>query len=295
MKRVLVTGASGFVGSYLIPRLLKNKYELLIISTSPKRISDIYGKSVTVCKVDDIELISKFAPEIAINLATFSSSHDDLETQNKVIDANIIFLSKLLHAVRLNSGLLFINTGTFAEYSSNSSDFDPAYFYSAAKTAGRYLIKYYSQAYSFKSVHVVPYTLYGPNDMRKKLIHFLIDSLDSKIPIETTKGEQILDFLYIDDLIDLYMRIIEKQKYIENGLEFKAGTSKGNSIKNVVKIIEKLSNKTANLDWGAIPYRRRDTMEAIANIDSARKILDWNPKYNLEQGLKQMLIIDKHI
>lgn len=295
MKRILITGASGFVGSFLIPKLLKNKNELLIISRSPERINDIYGKSVTVCKVDQQEIISEFLPEIAINLATYSSSADDIETQKKIIDANIIFLSKLLHALKSNKELLFINTGTFAEYFTNSNELDPAYFYSATKTAGRYLIKYYSQAYSFKTVHVIPYTLYGPNDERKKLIHFLIDSLDSKTPIKTTKGEQILDFLYIDDLIDLYAKIINKHNLIEDGVEFKAGTSIGSSIKNVVKIIEKITNKTANIEWGAIPYRRRDTMQAIANIYTTQNILDWHPKYNLEQGLTQMLKKDNII
>lgn len=295
MKKLLITGASGFVGSFLIPKLLDNKYEVIVVSRSPKLISKIYGKSVTVCTVDDEEIISNFSPNIAINLATFSTSADDIESQKKMIDANIFFLSRLLNSLKFSKNLLFINTGTFAEYFSNNRELDPAYFYSATKTAGRYLIKYYSKNYSFKSVNVIPYSLYGPKDGRKKLIHFLIDSLDSKNPVKTTKGEQILDFTYIKDLIDLYLRIIEKSDNIEDGIEFKCGTGVGTSIKLLVATIEKITNKTANIEWGSLPYRKRDIMMAVARCNNAENILNWKAKYNLEEGLKEMLKIDKII
>jgi nucleoside-diphosphate-sugar epimerase len=293
MKKILITGASGFVGSFLVPKLIENNYKILVISRSPELISDKYGEKVIACKVENEEVISKFSPEIAVNLATFSTASDDLESQKKMIDANIIFLSRLLHVLKFSKNILFINTGTFAEYFSNNNELDPAYFYSATKTAGRYLIKYYSQAYSFKTVHVTPYSLYGPKDARKKLIHFLIDSLNTKTPIKTTKGEQVLDFLYITDLIDLYMKIIEKSDLIEDGVEFKGGTGIGTSVKDLVSIIEKITNKTANIEWGALPYRKRDTMMAIANSNTAETILNWKPRYNLEQGLKQMLKTDR--
>jgi len=295
MKKILITGASGFVGSYLIPKLLENKYKVIIISRSPKLISKTYGKAVIACTVEDEEIISKFSPNIAINLATYSSSSDDLESQNQMIDANIVFLSRLLNVLKSSKNLLFINTGTFAEYFSNNSELDPAYFYSATKIAGRYLIKYYSKNYSFKTAHVIPYSLYGPKDARKKLIHFLTDSLNSKVPIKTTKGEQTLDFIYIKDLIDLYLRIIENSDLIKDGIEFKGGTGIGTSIKDLVGVIEKVTDKTANIDWGSLPYRKRDIMLAIGNCKNAENVLNWRAKYTLEEGLKEMLEMDKVI
>ena len=295
MKKILITGASGFVGSYLIPKLLENKYKVIIISRSPKLISKMYGKAVIACMVEDEEIISNFSPNIAINLATHSTSSDDLESQNQMIDANIVFLSRLLHVLKFSKNLLFINTGTFAEYFSNKSELDPAYFYSATKTAGRYLIKYYSKNYSFKTAHVTPYSLYGPKDARKKLIHFLTDSLNSKVPIKTTKGEQTLDFIYIKDLIDLYLRIIENSDLIKDGIEFKGGTGIGTSIKDLVGVIEKVTNKTANIEWGSLPYRKRDIMLATGSCKNAETVLNWKAKYTLEVGLKEMLKIDKII
>lgn len=293
MKKILITGASGFVGSYLIPKLLTNNYKVITVSRSPKLISKIYGKEVTACTVEDDGVISNFSPDIAINLATFSTSADDIESQRQMIDANIFFLSKLLNSLRFSKNFMFINTGTFAEYFSNDNELDPAYLYAATKTAGRFLIKYYSKKYSFKTVNVIPYSLYGPKDARKKLIHFLIDSLNSKIPVKTTKGEQILDFIYIKDLIDLYLRIIEKSDIINDGIEFKGGTGVGTSIKDLVSSIEKITNKTANIDWGSLPYRKRDIMFAKASCQNSERILNWKAKYNLEEGLKEMLEIDK--
>lgn len=295
MKKILITGASGFVGSYLIPKLLTNNYKVITVSRSPKLISKIYGKLITACSIDDEEIISNFSADIAINLATYSTSLDDVESQKQMIDANIFFLSRLLNSLKSSKNLLLINTGTFAEYFSNNSELDPAYFYSATKTAARYLIKYYSKTYSIKTAHITPYSVYGPKDARKKLIHYMTDSLDSKTPVKATKGEQILDFIYIKDLIDLYLRIIENSDALEDGIEFKGGTGIGTSVRDLVSVIEKLTNKTANIDWGSLPYRKRDIMFAKASCQNSERILNWKAKYNLEDGLKEMFKIDKII
>jgi CDP-paratose synthetase len=190
---------------------------------------------------------------------------------------------------------LFINTGTFAEYFSNDDDFDPAYFYSAAKIAGRFIIKYFSESYSFKTVNVVPYSIYGPNDRRKKLIHLLLDSLDSDVPIKITEGKQVLDFVYIDDVMRAYLEIITKANKLENGTVFKIGTGRGVTIRELVMEIELITGKKANIIWGAIPFRKRDIMISVADITTAKINLDWEPRFNLHEGLSQMLKIDRII
>jgi nucleoside-diphosphate-sugar epimerase len=295
MKRILVTGASGFVGSFLIPKMIESGHQVLSISRTSIAAVSLSDKNYQICSLNETNLIEDFSPQIVVNLATFSSSTDDIESQKNIIDSNIIFLSNLLHVIKNLKIELFINTGTFAEYFSNDGEFDPAYFYSATKTAGRFIIKYFSKSYSFKTVNVIPYSIYGPNDKRKKLIHTLLDSLDSELAVKTTEGKQILDFVYIDDVINAYLAIINKADLLEDEMVFKIGTGKGVTIRELVSEIEIITGKKANIFWGAIPYRKRDIMIAVADITNAKKNLDWEPMFNLNDGLNKMLRTDRII
>jgi nucleoside-diphosphate-sugar epimerase len=292
MKRVLVTGASGFVGSSLIPKLIESGHQVLSIVRSESSATSMDQKTYQECTLADLQKVIDFNPHVVINLATFSSSLDDAESQKKIIDSNISFLSNLLLVVKELNVELFVNTGTFAEYFSNDDVFDPAYFYSATKTAGRFIVKYFSKAYSFKSVDIVPYSIYGPNDKRKKLIHALLDSLDSMQPVKTTQGRQVLDFVYIDDVANAFLALIDRVSELEDGMVFKIGTGNGTTIRDLVKEIEILTGKKANIIWGAIPYRKRDIMVAIADTSNARCYLNWQPKVSLREGLTQMLKYD---
>lgn len=295
MKNILITGGSGFVGSFLIPQMIDKRFNILGISRTPEKLKAIYKNKLEVCSIHQTDVIKNFHPNLVINLATFSTSQDDFENQEKIIDANILFLSHLLDSLKTCNIDLFVNTGTFAEYYSNDGNFDPAYFYAATKTAGRYIIKYFSNTYSFKTITLVPYSIYGPLDKRKKLIHFLIESLGHKEPVKTTLGYQLLDFIYIEDIVNAFISVIEKANSLTNDLTLPLGLGEGHTIRELVNILEKITSKKANISWGALPYRERDIMKSIADIEFTKKVLDWTPTYSLENGLQKMLKIDKLI
>ena len=275
--------------------MLKEGHDVLLISRNPNDVPEKLISRNKVCSIDDIETIKTFRPQIILHLATHSTPLDDLQNQQKIIDGNILFLSKLLHIISSLNIELFVNTGTFAEYFSNEDKYDPAYYYAATKTAARYIIQYFTSTYSFKAVHITPYSIYGPFDQRKKLIHALIDSLDSDIPVKTTEGKQILDFVYVEDVVNAYILAIQKHESLINDADFRIGTGKGNSIRDLVNEIEKISNKRANIHWGAIPYRKRDIMVAIADTTNTFNQLGWAPKFNLRDGLMKMFKEDNLI
>ena len=289
MKRILISGASGFVGSFLLPKLIEEGHNILALSRNPKNLKKTYGNSVSACKIEETKRIEKFKPQIVINLATYSNSSDEKEIQKEILEANIIYLSFLLDAIKKLNIELFVNTGTFAEYFSNTEELDPAYFYSATKTAGRYIIKYYSKTYNFKYINVIPYSIYGPNDQRRKLIHILLESFNGDNAINTTEGNQILDFIYIDDVVDAYLKIIDRFDLVCNEQNLIVGTGVGLSIKELVANLEEITGKRTNINWGAIPYRKRDIMYAVANIEETKTLLNWKPNYSIKEGLYKML------
>ena len=293
--KILITGATGFVGRNLMPRLIEEEYDILEITIEPELSQKLYGGNVDYFhyKYNSHEnLINKildFKPLIVIHLASYLTSSDSFADLSKLIKTNIIFLTDMLDALKQNPPELFINTGTSAEYFSNDLTLDPAYIYSATKTASRYFLKYYSEAYNFKHLHVVPYSIYGLEDSQKKLIDYLIDAIESPFPVELTAGEQILDFIHVDDVADAFVKLVKYRSDITNGETFFVGTGKGISVRELAKIIEEVSGKKLNVNWGKLPYRKRDMMKSVAPINKNNNHINWKSSVNIKDGLIEKL------
>lgn len=292
-KKVLITGSTGFIGRHLIPKILKNGYEVLEITRSYSKSIECFGERTSKIEINDLlfkEKISEFDPEYVIHLAAYLTSSDEWKDIEKLVNSNILVLAKILNAVSVTNIKLFINTGSFSEYFYGNDTYEPAYFYAATKTASRSLVNYYSKAYNFKQVTVVPYTIYGGNDSNKKVIDIMIDSLNYKLPVDLSPGEQILDFIYIDDVIDFYLLLLERESLIDDKTNFQLGTGKGHTLREVAHLIEVISHKKVNINWGGKSYRNSDIMFAIANLKNSKSMLGWSPKITLEKGLEKLFV-----
>jgi len=289
--RILITGADGFIGSHLIPLLIENNHKLCLIGGNKKRLVNLYNNVSKCFSFVDleqkalIEMLTEFSPEIAINLAGYSTSGDSYEDMELLFDANISFLGKILDALKNLNLKCFIYAGSSTEYYRGDDVFNPAYLYSATKTAGRSILNYYSDAYRFKSIFVTIYNVYGEAGPQRKVIDILCDSLDSEFPVNTTYGEQVLDFIHVSDLARLFIAIIENTHIIADKTNFHAGTGKGTLVRNLARLLEKESRKKANINWGGIPYREKDTMYSVADISEQKEMLGWEPMIGLEEGI----------
>jgi len=292
--RILITGSTGFVGCHLVPKLLNKGHEILELTIEPLLSTKLYGDSTIKHTITDdqqglTENIESFKPEIIIHLASFLTSADDYQTQTKLLNTNILFFCRVLDAIKNLDINLLINTGTFAEYSKGDDVFDPAYLYSATKTASRSFIDYYSKVYSFKQTTVVPYTIYGGQDRQKKIIDIIYDSIESQTPIDLSPGEQMLDFIHVDDVTDFYLHLIDNSELLPQKANFKLGTGKGHTLKQLANIIEEVTNKKTNINWGGKPYRPADVMYAVADISNQSNLLGWFPKIELSNGIETLI------
>jgi nucleoside-diphosphate-sugar epimerase len=292
--KLLITGADSFVGSYLIPELLQCGHEVILIGKDEKLLSNNYKTDniLSYLNLDQKVLEDRivcFQPECVVHLAAYSTPSDGVGELHKLIDANIVFLGRILEALKQVNVKMFINTGSFAEYFDDKNQLNPAYLYTATKTAARSFVKYYASAYNYNYCHVCPYSLYGGVDTRKKIMDFLFESLDAKNALDTTSGEQVLDFIHIDDLIRLYMLIIEHPEKVKNGSTFHAGTGVGHTLKDIVKYMEEYTRKKANVNWGGRAYRNRDVMYAVADISLQKEIFGWEALVQLKAGIKRYI------
>jgi CDP-paratose synthetase len=292
-KHILITGGTGFIGQNLVKKLLSSQHKIGLVVRNKSSAVSLFTSNLDYIESQNNENFTKeivaFAPDIVIHLAAYSTSRDDIEAIEDLITSNILFVSKLLDALRTTELELFINAASFSEYHANDEHLSPSYFYSATKTAARFIIEYFSQVYKFKFANTILYSVYGKQSPAKKVIDYIVESLDKPSLVKMTAGEQILDFIDVDDVTEFYLTLIDKSQTLVAGYqEYRVGTGRGMKIKTLALLIERASKKKANIDWGVIEYRARDTMEAIANTDSAES-LGWVSKINIESGIKQYL------
>jgi CDP-paratose synthetase len=281
--KVLVTGGTGFVGKNLIPLLQKEKKieEIFLLVRNKEKVKKLFDDN----KIKVITLEEDFEEVIVdkvIHLAAYLTSLDTRENIEKLIDSNLKFGTLVLDYVKNKKIKEFINFGTFAEYQFGNK-LKSAYLYSATKTAFRSILDYYSETYKFKYYNVIPYTIYGGEDTQKKVIDYIKDSFIKEVNM--TAGEQILDFIHIDDVCDFIIKLLLRNNEIPDKQEFFLGTGKGTSIRELSKILEKKYNKTCKINWGKLSYRPNDIMYAVAPIGNNLKYLNWKASILLGEKL----------
>lgn len=292
--RILITGSTGFVGRHLVPKLLDKGHEILELTIEPQLSIQLYGDGTLKYLITEdqqglTESIKSFKPDIVIHLASFLTSADDYQTQIKLLSTNVLFFCRVLDAIKDSDVKLFINTGTFAEYFKGDDEYDPAYLYSATKTASRSFLDYYSKVYTFKQATVVPYTIYGGHDTQKKIIDIIYDSIVSSTPIDLSPGEQVLDFIHVDDVTDFYLHLIDNANQLPQKSNFKLGTGIGHTLKQLAGIIENITKKKTNINWGGKPYRPADVIYAVADIGNQSRLFAWYPKIELPKGIETLI------
>jgi CDP-paratose synthetase len=298
MKRLLITGATGFIGQNLIPEIIKKFPEIKILTLNRRINKAIAMFPFGQCEHAEgvhIETIKRFNPEIAFHLATFTTAENSFDVIKPMIEANITFGTELLSIFGdCPDFKLFVNTGSFSEYSSGAEKINDAYLYSATKSAFRVIVAYYSQLKGFNYITATPYSVYGGKPTVKRLMDYLIESLNAEIPVSMTSGEQILDFIHINDITSFFISILTNPSLFilpENGEEFHLGTGTGISVKNLASIIEEISGQKCNIRWGGRPYREQDIMHAVAPTTKNNELINWHANISIKEGLSAMLTL----
>ncbi|MBW3127595.1 NAD-dependent epimerase/dehydratase family protein [Hymenobacter profundi] len=295
--KILITGATGSIGKELVKSLCVREHEVAILARNPDKVYSVFSKeNIQGIKVIDSSNdrwpteVAGFTPEVVVHLAALLTSKDDLNIIPVLIESNITFGTQLLQSLK-NVGLkVFINTGTFAEYFYGDGQYSPSYLYSATKTAFHNIIKYYQQISGFKVINVIPYTVYGQVDSQPKIIDIIYNSFYKEFPSDMSGGEQFLDFIHIEDVVLFYCLLIDQAKLVENNWEdYHLGTGQGSTLKRIASILSEKLEMPENINWGAIPYRNRDTMHSVAPIAKLVKHFNWIPTITIDEGINKFI------
>lgn len=276
MKNILLTGGTGFLGSHLAYRLYQN-YQLILLKRSfsnPWRISDIPDN--VLCYDIDKTPINRVFEENRIDavIHTATCYGRKGESITDIVNANIVFPLKLAElAIRFNTDTFF-NTDTIAYKYLNS--------YSLSKKQFLEWLKQCSD--KIRIVNMKLEHIYGPKDDENKFVSFVIRRMLKNEVLDLTPGEQKRDFVFIDDVVNAYIKIFEEPFVSEPFSEFEIGTGQSVTVKDFVKKIHKYINSGSLLNFGAIPYRENEIMESEADI-SKMTDMSWNPRVSLEEGI----------
>ncbi len=287
-KKILLTGATGFLGSHLLESFISNGFDVSILkrSTSNTFRIDFLVNQYTSYNIDEQNLDEIFEvvkPEIVVHTACSYGRKN--ETTFEVLETNLVFALELLKESEEHQVRTFINTDTLLPKNIND--------YSLSKAQFREWLEIKS-----KNIQVVNLRLehiYGPKDDDSKFIPWLINKMISEDGlIKLTSGIQKRDFIYITDLVAVYMLIMNRLSDLPNWNSFDIGTNHFIEIKSFVLLIAEIVQKRYKkqiihrLVFGAIDYRPFDVMIPI--IDSTKiHQLGWTPVIEINEGLELII------
>ena len=299
-KIAFVTGGSGFIGTYLTRQLLKDNYKVIVFDLrfSNSFINEFEDSVVRI--VGDLqseELINallQYQPSHVFHLAGLKNRTNSPEEFMSSIEVNYKGTLNLFSALVDQKWLEHLVTmGTSEEYGSAQPPFSeetremPNSAYGLSKLSATRLALLYHTQFNLPVTSLRPSIAYGPNQGSEVFIPALIKTLRSGDKFSMTSGDQLRDFIYIDDLINAIILAAENEKVIGKILNIAYGKSE--KLSDVAKYIARELNKEENLLLGAIPYRKFEIMNYSVTIAKARTLLNWEPKISIYEGVKKMI------
>lgn len=285
---IFLTGATGFLGSNLLARLVEDGHKVTILvraSSSFQRITTLLDR-VTIYTIGDSSLYDLFNTnkiETIIHCATnYGRGKVD---PSELLGANLVMPLQLLQAGCDAGVRCFINTDTILDKSVSD--------YALSKNQFQEWLGRYAQ--KMVCINVALEHFYGPHDDATKFVSYIVKQLlDGVESINLTWGEQKRDFIYIDDIVSAFLLILGKGAFLKSGYtEYEVGTGATITIRDFVELAKQIVGNThTQLNFGAIPYRANEAMETVVN-NAAIRALGWNPSTSLVDGLTKMVVQER--
>jgi nucleoside-diphosphate-sugar epimerase len=224
--------------------------------------------------------------DIAFHLATFFVAEHAPQDVQPLIDANILFPCRLVDVLVRNGTRRLVNCSSAWQHFENR-DYSPVSLYSATKRAFLALLTYYVEATDLSVIDLTISDTYGPDDRRPKLFPALYRACCAAEPLAFSPGEQFLDLVYVDDVIDALMiaaaQLLEKE---QAGLhQFALHGECPMSLKDVVTTFANVTGLSPKIAWGARPYRKREMMTPWSG---GKTLPGWKPAVGIEEGVRRM-------
>lgn len=288
-QTILVTGATGFLGSYLVHSLLDAGYKVLAYK---RKKSDLWRVADVMQQIEWFDSVDEFADPFTknqINHVVHAAVcyGRDKENISSIIETNILFPAKLYELCSSHGVETFFNTDTFLNTNTETNGANNYNYLQPYGLSKKQFCEWLRlekpkiRIFNLKLEH-----LYGPKDAKTKFIPGLIsDCLNNRAEIKLTLGEQKRDFIFVNDVVKAYLCLLNSfTSFAQQYHEIQVGTGKSITIRELAELIANITKTSSKLVFGALNYRENEIMESVADISILKK-LGWDSEYSLESGL----------
>jgi dTDP-glucose 4,6-dehydratase len=307
-KKILLTGGAGFIGTKLCYKL-GEKNELLIYDNlyrnSIKHTRLLNRGNIKLVNGDILDLnkikktLDEFNPNIVIHLAAVAGIDTVIKNPLTTMKVNMLGTYHVLEALKDHKIDRFIDFSTSEVFGSYAYKVDEGHTtnlapvgearwtYSVSKLAGEHLAHSYYKEYGLPIVTVRPFNIYGDGQLGEGAIHqFVVRAIRNEQIQIHGDGDQIRSWCFIDDFIDGVILCLGNKKAI--GQAFNIGNPRGTiTISMLAKLIKTIANSKSEIVY--VPKNYVDVELRIPSIEKAKKILKFDPKFDLDEGLKKTI------
>ncbi len=299
-KKILVTGATGFIGKNLVESL-KEKFEVyaLILDEKEKnvipQIDYILWKTFfdreNEIKTLDGKKLGKI--DTVIHLASYGVNPKDNDI-DKMVESNISLTKDLILNLERVSCKNIIFTGSGFEYGDKGKiklkedmELNPFSLYGATKVSAFLIGKKLCESLGINYINLRLFNIFGEYEGSNRLIPQIINNYLEGKELNFTAGNQVRDYLYIKDIIEVYEMILEKNIY--NNETYNVCSSEEVTIKEfITKVADTIGINKESLNFGTIPSRKEEALYIVGDNSKLKRDFDWNRKYSYEFGIKNM-------
>ena len=293
MKKVLITGAAGFIGRHCLPILLTKGYEVHAADSreSAKNVPDVCWHQVDLLNSSEIcRLMGEVRPTHLLHFAWFTTpgeywtARENLDWVRASLD--------LLQAFEEFGGKRVVMAGTGAEYdwrygycSEQITPLAPTTLYGTCKHSLQIVLDSFARQTGLSAAWGRIFFLYGPHEHPSRLISSVIISVLKGEPARCSHGNQIRDFLYVEDVADAFTALLESN--VTGPVNVASGCPI--ALRDIIyKIAEKIDRKDL-IQLGVLPVSVHEPHLLVADVSRLTNEVGWLPKYNLDRGLEQTI------
>ncbi len=298
-ERVLVTGASGFVGSHVTRHLVRRGYEVHALarpSSDLARLDDIRRlvRLHAVALSDRSALrrtVHAIAPRYVIHLAGAAVHAGLAAPALELVRTNLLGTINLIDACEGVPYAGFVNTGDAFEYgpkrrpAKESDHCRPRTLDGMTKLNTTLYARYAALALGKPIVTLRLFSVFGPMDHPRRLVPQVMECARRRIPLRASSPAVARDYLYVEDAAELYLRSMAAAERLA-GEVLNAGSGRSTSVGDLVKRIDALTGRRLEVHWGEFPLASHDRGCWVADMTKTRTLLRWKPKFSFEQGLR---------
>ncbi|TBH76157.1 NAD-dependent epimerase/dehydratase family protein [Aquirufa nivalisilvae] len=279
MKRILVSGSSGFIGNNLCQALTKENYQVIEIPSS---------KEFDLCASEKVENLPEV--DVIIHLAAKSYIPDSFNNPGFFYQNNVLSTLNLLEKSRRDKAK-FILLSTYVYGNPQYLPIDenhqknPLNPYTQSKVICEDLCQAYARDFGLHSIILRPFNVYGPGQLSSFLIPSIISQLQNEeIFLQDSRPKR--DYVFIDDLVEAILLSIDLEK--EGCNIYNVGTGLSYSVGELVEMLANISKSTSKIRYANVE-RKGEVLNTVADITKINKELGWKPKVDLYGGLIRII------